>query len=188
MASHLVRRLIVLGAPGSGKSTIANRIVQTYGMSHIVVGDLVRQHIQRRSGSLVKIDSFNKIFLDAFLDESRTIRESTDKGILLPDDVVLKFVTDELTRIGEQSCLLDGNVRLVCYVWNYLEYVLCLIPTGYPRTLSQAEMFYRQTKVDHVIALNVSVDEIINRLQDRWCHLSSGRVYHRLWNPPKVPV
>ncbi|CAF4447557.1 unnamed protein product, partial [Rotaria magnacalcarata] len=43
----------ILGAPGSGKGTIASRIVKTYGMPHIVVGDLLRQHIQRKSGTFV---------------------------------------------------------------------------------------------------------------------------------------
>jgi adenylate kinase family enzyme len=50
MASQIARRLVILGAPGSGKGTIASRIVKTYGMPHIVVGDLLRQHIQRKSG------------------------------------------------------------------------------------------------------------------------------------------
>jgi adenylate kinase family enzyme len=41
-------------------------------------------------------------------------------------------------------------------------------------------------KVDHVLALNVPTDEIINRLKDRWVHLPSGRVYNLLWSTPKV--
>jgi len=41
-------------------------------------------------------------------------------------------------------------------------------------------------KVDHVVALNVPADEIVNRLKDRWVHAPSGRVYNFLWNPPKV--
>ena len=49
-------------------------------------------------------------------------------------------------------------------------------------------MLYRQMKIDHVIALNVPNDEIINRLKDRWVHLASGRVYNVRWSPPKVPV
>jgi adenylate kinase family enzyme len=59
MASHIARRLIILGAPGSGKGTIASRIVKTYGMPYIVVGDLLRQHIQRKSGN----ENFKSIFL-----------------------------------------------------------------------------------------------------------------------------
>lgn len=53
MTSQIARRLVILGAPGSGKGTIASRIVKTYGMPHIVVGDLLRSHIQRKSGTAV---------------------------------------------------------------------------------------------------------------------------------------
>jgi len=146
MSSQIARRLVILGAPGSGKGTIASRIVKSYGMPHIVVGDLLRQHIQRKS------------------EESKTIKEHIDKGILLPDELVLKFLIDELEKNREKGFLLDG----------------------YPRTLNQTEMLHRQMKVDHVIALNVPADEIINRLKDRWVHLPSGRVYNLLWSPPKV--
>ena len=50
MASQIARRLIILGAPGSGKGTIASRIVKTYGTPYIVVGDILRQQIQQKSG------------------------------------------------------------------------------------------------------------------------------------------
>ena len=53
MATHIARRLVILGAPGSGKGTIASRIVKRYGMPHVVVGDLLRQHIQRQSGKFL---------------------------------------------------------------------------------------------------------------------------------------
>jgi len=146
MASQIVRRLVILGAPGSGKGTIAKRIVKTYGMAHIVVGDLLRQSIQQKSES------------------SRTIKEHIDKGLLLPDDLVLKFVVTELKNLGDKGFLLDG----------------------YPRTLKQAEMLHRKMQMDHVVALNVPNDEIVNRLKDRWVHQPSGRVYNLLWSPPKV--
>jgi adenylate kinase family enzyme len=58
MTSQIARRLVILGAPGSGKGTIASRIVKTYGMAHIVVGDLLRQHIQRQSGKLSNFDHY----------------------------------------------------------------------------------------------------------------------------------
>ncbi|CAF0996518.1 unnamed protein product [Rotaria sordida] len=146
MASQIARRLIILGAPGSGKGTIASRIVKTYSMPYVVVGDLLRQNIQQKT------------------EESRTIKEHIDKGLLLPDELILKFVVDELEKNREQGFLLDG----------------------YPRTLNQAKMLHRQMKIDHVISLHVPTDEIINRLKDRWVHLPSGRVYNLLWSPPKI--
>jgi adenylate kinase family enzyme len=62
MASNIARRLVILGAPGSGKGTIASRIVKTYGMPHIVVGDLLRQSIKDKSSKL-----FSSIILHHFL-------------------------------------------------------------------------------------------------------------------------
>lgn len=59
MSAHIARRLVILGAPGSGKGTIASRIVKTYGMPHIVVGDLLRQHIQRGTGKFFRKYFFN---------------------------------------------------------------------------------------------------------------------------------
>lgn len=58
MTSHIARRLVILGAPGSGKGTIASRIVKTYGMAHIVVGDLLRQSIQEKSSKWFFVNSF----------------------------------------------------------------------------------------------------------------------------------
>ena len=64
MASNIARRLVILGAPGSGKGTIASRIVKTYGMPHIVVGDLLRQSIQQKSSKcLLGLTSIHLIFL-----------------------------------------------------------------------------------------------------------------------------
>jgi nucleoside-triphosphate--adenylate kinase len=99
----------------------------------------------------------------------------------LPDELVLKFVIDEVEKIREKGFLLDGKIKILKNP-NSLFYFF----KGYPRTLNQAEMLYRQMKVDHVIALNVPSDEIINRLKDRWVHLPSGRVYNLQWSPPKV--
>jgi adenylate kinase family enzyme len=59
---------------------------------------------------------------------------------------------------------------------------------GYPRTINQAKSLDSELKVDHVVALNVPNDEIVNRLKDRWVHAPSGRVYNLLWSPPKVAV
>lgn len=53
MASSIARRLVILGAPGSGKGTIASRIVKTYGMGYIVVSDLLRQSIKNKARKLI---------------------------------------------------------------------------------------------------------------------------------------
>jgi adenylate kinase family enzyme len=117
------------------------------------------------------------------LAESKTIKEHIDKGLLLPDDLVLKFVAGELKKSQDKGFLLDG--RCATRPENPRD---TFFSTGYPRTLNQAELLNKELKVDHVVALNVPNDEIVNRLKDRWIHASSGRVYNLLWNPPKVAV
>lgn len=61
---------------------------------------------------------------------------------------------------------------------------------GYPRTLSQARQFDAilaplKTPITAALFLDVSDDVIIERIANRWIHLSSGRVYHKSYNPPK---
>ena len=83
-------------------------------------------------------------------------------GQLLSDDVVEKVVLPLLD--AHQSWLLDG----------------------YPRTLLQAKSLMKHQKVNMMINLDVPDKTIIERLQGRWIHLSSGRIYHTLFNPPKL--
>ena len=100
-----------------------------------------------------------------FQEDSKTIKEHIDKGLLLPDDLALKLLVEEWEKVREKGFLLEG----------------------YPRTLNQAELLHRQMKVDHVIALSVPAEDILNRVKDRWVHLPSGRVYNLHWSAPKVP-
>ncbi|MFA5030734.1 MAG: nucleoside monophosphate kinase [Patescibacteria group bacterium] len=71
-----------LGAPGSGKGTQAQILVQEYGFKHIVTGDLVRAQKEKASESLV----------------AKEIAERYDKGIPQPDDVVKDLVLAEAER------------------------------------------------------------------------------------------
>lgn len=59
---------------------------------------------------------------------------------------------------------------------------------GFPRTLIQAEELDKKEKVDFVLNVSVPDDEIIERIQQRWIHAPSGRVYHVQFNPPKKAV
>ena len=45
----------------------------------------------------------------------------------------------------------------------------------------------RDTPLSMVLNIDVADEIILNRISDRWVHLSSGRVYNLSYNPPKVP-
>ena len=50
--------LVIFGAPGSGKGTQSENLIQNYGLYHISTGDVLRDHIKRGT-ELGKIaDSF----------------------------------------------------------------------------------------------------------------------------------
>ncbi|CAE1153722.1 AK3 [Acanthosepion pharaonis] len=88
-----------------------------------------------------------------------------DKGELVPDDIMVNLILNEIHSLGHVSWLLDG----------------------FPRTVPQAISFHKVEPVNIVINLNIPFDVIIDRIKGRWLHLPSGRVYHTEFNPPKTP-
>jgi adenylate kinase len=90
-----------------------------------------------------------------------------DRGALVPDDIVIALVKQ---RIAEPDCA-NG-----------------FIIDGFPRTIPQAEALRRSAiDVDFVVDVDVSDEEILRRLSGRRVHPASGRTYHVVFNPPKVP-
>ena len=81
---------------------------------------------------------------------------------MVPDSLVVDLVMQTLH--GETKVLLDG----------------------FPRSLDQAKQLDEQFPMDVVLNLDVPEPEIMKRLENRRVHVPSGRVYHLLWNPPKV--
>tara|TARA_R110000868_G_scaffold162538_3_gene393918 strand:- start:12006 stop:12659 length:654 start_codon:yes stop_codon:yes gene_type:complete len=58
---------------------------------------------------------------------------------------------------------------------------------GFPRTLVQADsMRESQIFCDYIVQIDVADAEIVARLTGRFVHPNSGRVYHTIYNPPKV--
>jgi adenylate kinase len=94
-------------------------------------------------------------------------RSYVDRGALVPDDIVIELVKQ---RIAEQDCA-NG-----------------FIIDGFPRTIPQAEALRRSgIEVDFVVDIDVSDEEILRRLSGRRVHPASGRTYHLVFNPPRVP-
>lgn len=59
---------------------------------------------------------------------------------------------------------------------------------GFPRTLRQAQMMEAAgEKVDKAIEFTAPDEVILTRTSGRWIHKASGRTYHEVFRPPKVP-
>lgn len=85
--------LILLGAPGAGKGTQAERIVKEYGLNHLSTGDLLRAAVTEGS------------------ELGRLAREYMDRGQLVPDDVILGIIRYYIKEHPGEGILFDGFPR-----------------------------------------------------------------------------
>lgn len=86
-------------------------------------------------------------------------------GSLVPDSVTIAMVRDRIAQPDcEKGFILDG----------------------FPRTIAQAEALEQMTGLDAVVNFVISNEEVIERLSGRRVCPSNGRIYHILFNPPKV--
>ena len=87
-------KLILLGAPGAGKGTQAQRLVADYGVAHISTGDLLRAAVKAQS----ELGVAAKKYMDA--------------GELVPDQLVIDLVKERLAADDAQKgFILDGFPR-----------------------------------------------------------------------------
>ncbi|XP_062194929.1 probable adenylate kinase 5, chloroplastic isoform X1 [Phragmites australis] len=88
-------KVMISGAPASGKGTQCQRIVEKYGLVHISTGDLLRAEVS--SGTEI----------------GKTAKEYMDSGKLVPDQVVTDMVVSRLSQpdVQERGWLLDGYPR-----------------------------------------------------------------------------
>ena len=82
-----------MGAPGSGKGTQAEKLMDDFGCRQISTGVLLRQAIE--SGSEL----------------GKKVQKIMSEGLLVSDDIVLDLIKNELSEIGESGFLLDGYPR-----------------------------------------------------------------------------
>lgn len=88
--------LVLMGLPGAGKGTQAERIVEKYGVPHISTGDMFRAAMKDETELGLKAKSF------------------MDKGELVPDEVTIGIVNERLAKADcENGFLLDGFPRTV---------------------------------------------------------------------------
>jgi len=89
-------RLLLIGAPGSGKGTQAELLVQRYGITHISSGDLLRQHVREQTAL------------------GRQIKSYLDRGDLVPIGIVLDMLRKPVVAAVEAGgYVLDGFPRTV---------------------------------------------------------------------------
>jgi len=88
--------LILLGPPGAGKGTQADRLVEDFGLPHISTGDILRAQVAEGT----ELGQQAKRYMDA--------------GELVPDDVIVGMIIDRIAEgDARDGFLLDGFPRNV---------------------------------------------------------------------------
>ena len=140
-------KAIIFGAPGSGKGTYASRLQTKLGVEVISTGDIFRELMKENS------------------ELGRKIRGYVEKGLLVPDDVVVEVLKQRLSKIPKgKGFILDG----------------------FPRTLEQAKILDSISKIDVILQLDVPDWIIIERLSSRRICRNCGTVYNIRFLKPKV--
>jgi len=87
-------RLVILGAPGAGKGTQAERISREFGIPHVSTGDILRDEIKKGTEYGLKA------------------KEYVEKGKLVPDELVIDIIEGFITGgAAGRGFLLDGFPR-----------------------------------------------------------------------------
>jgi adenylate kinase family enzyme len=85
----------VIGAPGSGKGTQCDKLVEEFGYTHISTGDLMR--IEGKKGTK----------------EGEQIRKRMKDGLLVPYETTVQVLINALIANPSQNYLIDGFPRAV---------------------------------------------------------------------------
>lgn len=89
-------RIILLGAPGAGKGTVAELLTQKYGIKQISTGDILRSEVKNRT-------------------ELGTVAEGyMNRGELVPDSLIMKIIEKRLIQDDcSRGFILDGFPRTI---------------------------------------------------------------------------
>lgn len=86
--------IILFGAPGSGKGTQSEKLIEKYGLKHISTGELLRVEIKEKTALGVLADSY------------------ISKGQLVPDDIVIGMLEEQVKGCRDMAgFIFDGFPR-----------------------------------------------------------------------------
>jgi adenylate kinase len=143
--------LVLLGPPGSGKGTQGERLQEDFDLPYHATGNILRAAVDQET------------------DLGRTAKKYMNNGDLVPDDVIIGVIAEELEKPeAEDGFILDG----------------------FPRTTPQAEALDEELEglgrgLSAAILIDVPDEEVERRLGGRRTCEANGHVFHLEFNPPE---
>ena len=92
-----MKSIVIFGAPGSGKGTQSEKMIEKYGLGHISTGDVLRDQIKRGT------------------ELGKTAKGYIDNGQLIPDDLMVSILADVYDSFGKEhkGVIFDGFPRTI---------------------------------------------------------------------------
>lgn len=89
-----MKKVVLLGPPGSGKGTQSKFLVEKFGYIQISTGELLRDKVQQKDSSMGK-----------------EINDIMKSGELVPDKIVIQLIVEKISLYREKNIIFDGFPR-----------------------------------------------------------------------------
>ena len=92
-----MKNIVIFGAPGSGKGTQSDKLIEKYGLKHISTGDVLRNEIKNGT------------------ELGKTAKGYIDEGKLIPDDLMVNILASVYDSFGKdhEGVIFDGFPRTI---------------------------------------------------------------------------
>lgn len=92
-----MKNIVIFGAPGSGKGTQSDKLIENYGLKHISTGDVLRNEIKNET------------------ELGKTAKTFMDQGQLIPDELIIDILASVYDSFGKEHAgvIFDGFPRTI---------------------------------------------------------------------------
>ena len=92
-----MKNIVIFGAPGAGKGTQSDKIIEKYGLGHISTGDVLRNEIKNGT------------------ELGKTAKGFIDQGQLIPDELMIDILASVYDGFGKEHAgvIFDGFPRTI---------------------------------------------------------------------------